>query len=308
MSLLSTTTKKRFRSLLIATVIALSLIVATVYGKYNPISQKLKEVNEQILKDRKPEFFEIKIDLNDYNLNKLDQKQIENLYGLQPCFINKYFTLDEIANNPEVEGDEDFDKDGLTNAQEMVLNSNPKEKQTQPGFDDLVLYQDSKSPYNSRLINKDKIFYINKAYLNDEGENLASYLNKNCEQGFSFFELSNSERIPALTMIANNPDANNKGFNLFFKKNIELIRHRELDIYLNTFNEDQNIAISELESIKQKQQELQTFLIEKEESKNYLIINDIYTKLTQIYSSSNNEEKANIYKEIIYILTNQLTV
>jgi hypothetical protein len=308
MSLQSTKTKKRFRSLLLATVIALSLIVATVYGKYNPISQKLKEVNEQILKDRKLEFFEININLNDFNLNKLDQKQIENLYGLQPCFINKYFTLDEVANNSEVEGDKDFDKDGLTNAQEMVLNSNPKEKQTQPGFDDLVLYQDSKSPFNSRIITKDKIFYINKAYLNDEGENLATLLNKNCEEGLSFFEVSNSERIPALTMITNNPDANNKGFNLFFKKNIELIRHRELDIYLNAFNEDQNIAMLELESIKQKQQELQSFLIEKEDSKNYLIINDIYSKLSQIYSNISKEEKANLYKEIIYILSNQLPV
>jgi hypothetical protein len=300
--------KSRFRSLLISTIIALTLIVATVYGKYNPISQKLKEANEQILKERKPDFFEININLNDYNLNKLDQIQIENLYGLQPCFFNKYFSLEEVANNTDVEGDKDFDKDGLTNSQEMVLNSNPKEKQTQPGFDDIVLYQDSKSPYNSKLIVKDKTYYINKSYIADEGENLASILNKNCEEGYSFFELSNSERIPALTMIANNPEANNKGFNLFFKKNIELIRHRELDIYLNAFSDDQNLANLELENIRQKQQELQSFLIEKEESKNYLLINDIYTTLIQIYSNPNKAEKANIYKEIIYMLTNQLTV
>jgi hypothetical protein len=300
--------KSRFRSLLISTIIALTLIVATVYGKYNPISQKLKEANEQILKERKPDFFEININLNDYNLNKLDQIQIENLYGLQPCFFNKYFSLEEVANNPDVEGDKDFDKDGLTNSQEMVLNSNPKEKQTQPGFDDIVLYQDSKSPYNSKIIVKDKTYYINKSYIADEGENLASILNKNCEEGYSFFELSNSERIPALTLITNNPEANNKGFNLFFKKNIELIRHRELDIFLNTFSDDQNLANLELENIRQKQQELQSFLIEKEESKNYLLINDIYTKLIQIYLNTNKAEKANFYKEIIYMLKNQLTV
>lgn len=294
--------KKNYKSALIATIIALSLIVATVYGKYNPISQKLKEVNEQILKDRKPELFEINLNLNDYNLNQLELKQLEKLYTSQACYLAKYYSVEDIANNQELEPDKDFDKDGLTNSQEMVLNSNPKEAQTQPGLDDVVLYQDSKSPFNSKTINKEQVFYVNKFYLNDDGENLANILNKRCEEGVPFFELINNDRLPAPTELIINQEVSDKSFNLFFKKNIELIKQRGLDIYLNAFGDDQTLAIQEVEEIKKNIEHLRTFVIEPDQSKNFMLLNDFYNKCIKLYNTESKSDKADIFKEIVYII------
>jgi hypothetical protein len=302
MSFQPNSNQTKYRSIIIASIIALSLIVATVYGKYNPISQKLNEVNENILRERKPDLFLININLNDYNLNQLELKQIEKLYTSQPCYLAKYYSVEEIVNNQELEPEKDFDKDGLTNSQEMVLNSNPREKQTQPGFDDLVLYQDSKSPFNSKLINKEKIFYVNKNYLNDDGENLSNILNKNCELEIPFFELLNSERLSIPTELLINHDAFDKGFNLFFKKNIELIKNRELDLYLNAFGEDQATANADLENSKKNIELLKTFIIEKEDSINFMTLNDYYNKCIKLYNTESRAEKADIYKEIIYII------
>lgn len=301
--------KKKSRSLLIISIIALSLIVATVYGKYNPITTKLQEVNTAILKERKPDLFQININLNDYNLNQIDSNQLEKLYSSQVCNLSKYYSLEELANNLETDQEKDFDKDGLTNAQEMLLNSNPKEKQTQPGFDDVVLYQDSKSPYNSKLINKSHVFYIDKSYLQDEGENISNILNQKCTEGFDFFELFNSDKPAVKNIYQPNLEVSDKGFNLFFKKNIELIKHRELDIYLNAFGDDKTLTNLELENTKKQLDLLKIFIIEKEDIDNYTLLNDFYNKITKLYNSESKEEKLELYKEIISIIkSSQLTL
>lgn len=280
--------------------ICIGIITLVFLGIDNPFNNFFKNANAQILSNNSPETFEINLNLNDFNLVQINQDQIKKLYSNQKCYIDSKFSLEEISNNGFAGPEDDYDKDGLSNSLEMILNSNPKSKQTQLSFDDNVLYQDSKSPFNSQEIDKNKIYFIDKSFVKDKGVYLAKLLDEGCKRGEWFFELvaSPSLPVPKKMEIIEQPKVN--GFELFYKKEKELIKNRELDIYLKVSSENSELNNKERDLVTDKIKVLNTFSIEPEYSQDFLQIYDFLNKEKKLLEEVEN--KSLIFKELMYLI------
>jgi hypothetical protein len=288
---------------IVTIIVFLLIMVGFVFQELNPINKWLKQSNTNILASAKPELFEIKLNLNDLGLKMLPFEELTKIYSSQKCYLNKYYSNEELANS-STSDEQDFDKDGLSNSIELIYNSNPREKQTQPNLDDNIQYIDSKSPFNSREIKKDKNFYVTTSLIGEEGQILFSELERMCNEGYWFFDIYHSERIfqPTELKINNNPTKNS--FELFSNKEVELLKNRELDIFLKIASKNKEIYQQELITAQKNLDEINQYIIEPKNSQKYLSLYDYYNKIVEIYKSESLSDQIELYKEILYIIKN----
>ena len=290
-----------FKKITISLLSFLMILGFFVFQKFNPIMGLVKNVNSSYVASAKPELFEIDLDLNELGYKMVNLEELRNIYSDQKCYLKNSFSVDELA-NMNTEPTQDFDNDGLSNELEMVLNSNPKSSQTQPDIDDKVLYQDSKSPFNSKQIDKNKFFIINNTFIGESGEELKKLINNNCEKGLWFFDLYNKEQLfkPAEMIKNNNPTK--PAFNFFSKKELELAKNSELNLFLLLNNDSGEIKLKELEKYKQKYNELTNFTIESKDSEQFFNLYDYYSKIIEALQSTDQEVINNKYKELLFII------
>ncbi len=291
------------RKLAVSIIVFFVLLGGFIYQDINPLNLWLKQANTNILASAKPELFEIKLNLNDLGLKMLAFEDLSNIYPTQKCYLNATFTNEELANSNSSD-DQDFDNDGLNNSKEMIYNANPKQKQTQPNLDDNIQYIDSKSPYNSRQINKTKNFYISTQIAGEQGEKIESDLNRLCEQGYWFFDIYNNERLYQPTELKINENPVKTTFDYFSNKEIELIKNRELDIFLKIGTKNPTIYKQEIDQLNQKLSEINEFVIEPKNSNKFLSLYDFYNKMLEIYKTESLPTQIDKYKEVLYIIKN----
>lgn len=287
---------------LIGAILSFSIVTLAIVYSTSSLSKSIENANIQHLKNSAPELFEVNLDLNALGLKKIEFEQLSKIYNSQTCYLTKVFSEDEITKGSALSDKEDFDNDGLDNSIEMILNSDPKSNKTQPNLEDKVQYQDGKSPFNGSLLIKNKLFYVSKAFTQDKGTKIASIINNACNKGQWFFDIYSKDRIYQPTDYLINQTAIDPGFKLFFKKNIEILKNRELDFFLIAFSEDQSLIDQEKTKIDVLLKELNQYTVGVEDNQKFLLMYDLLNKTNQLITEIDDTKKSDILKEINFII------
>ncbi|MGL4759442.1 MAG: hypothetical protein ACRCXZ_08960 [Patescibacteria group bacterium] len=292
---------KNKRKFVITFVTFLLFLSFFVFQSVNPLIKIIQGLNTSALQNKNPELFVIDLNLDEMGYGMIALDELKNSYSDQKCYLKSNFSNEELSSS-KTGPLEDFDGDGLSNEIEMIYNSNPKLKQTQPGFDDLVLFQDSKSPFNSKFINKDKYFILKKELISNDTKNLTEFLNESCENGVWFFELLYNEQLYSPTKIEPSENPTKPQFEYFSQKEIEIAKNSEIDIFL-TFSKGKPELIDKMKlELKNKIIELNLYRVEKENKKYYMDLYDFYNKYLSLLDSQDKETQKTFYKEILFIL------
>lgn len=178
----------------------------------------------------------VEINLADYNLSEIEYIELNKTYPTQISWLESNFNYDQLADDVNVEASADFDKDGVGNAIEMILGTDPKRSEISPD-------ENTKS----HLVNK---LLVDKAYISDNTVNtIGKIINKGCVIGVclfnnfnNYYRLEGGKILSSFEIDDNFAYGTVGGFDYFYKTQKVVVQNRILDLTLNALNDDREPA------------------------------------------------------------------